>query len=130
MGVITDMSAYLLVRVDVTDWDKYKEYMKVTPGVIEKYGGRFLVRGGDVSTLEGPEETHRVVLVEFSSVEKAKAFYHSEEYGEARLIAVGQAGMGRPADETQKAIIDSINDFVGEAPQFDDITLMVVARDG
>ena len=91
MGVITDMSAYLLVRVDVTDWDKYKEYMKVTPGVIEKYGGRFLVRGGDVATLEGPEETYRVVLVEFSSVEKAKAFYHSEEYGEAREIRAGAA---------------------------------------
>ena len=62
------MSAYLLVRVKVTDWDKYKEYMKVTPGVIEQYGGRFIVRGGDVETLEGPPETYRVVVVEFPSV--------------------------------------------------------------
>jgi serine phosphatase RsbU (regulator of sigma subunit) len=45
------------------------------------------------------------------------------------MIALGQAGMGQPAADTQKAIIDSINDFVGDAPQFDDITLMVVARD-
>jgi len=52
-----------------------------------------------------------------------------EEYGEDRLIALGQAGMGQPAADTQKAIIDSINDFVGDAPQFDDITLMVVARE-
>jgi sigma-B regulation protein RsbU (phosphoserine phosphatase) len=53
----------------------------------------------------------------------------NEEYGEERMIALGQAGMGQPAADTQTAIIDSINDFVGDAPQFDDITLMVVARD-
>jgi sigma-B regulation protein RsbU (phosphoserine phosphatase) len=52
-----------------------------------------------------------------------------EEYGEDRMITHGQAGMGQPAADTQIAIIDSINDFVGDAPQFDDITLMVVARD-
>ncbi len=53
----------------------------------------------------------------------------NEEYGEERMIALGQAGMGQPAADTQIAIIESINDFVGDAPQFDDITLMVVARD-
>ena len=53
----------------------------------------------------------------------------NEEYGEERLIALGQAGIGQPAGDTQRAIIDSINEFVGDAPQFDDITLMVVAQD-
>ena len=85
------MSAYLFVRVEVTDWDKYKEYMKITPGVIEKYGGRFMTRGGDVETLEGPQETRRIVLVEFPSVEKAKEFYYSDEYGVAKQIRAGAA---------------------------------------
>jgi serine phosphatase RsbU (regulator of sigma subunit) len=53
----------------------------------------------------------------------------NEEYGEDRMIALGQAGLGQPAADTQKAIIDSISAFVGDAPQFDDITLMVIARD-
>jgi uncharacterized protein (DUF1330 family) len=99
---MNDMSAYLLVRVNVTDWDKYKEYMKVTPGVIEKYGGRFMVRGGDVETLEGPPETYRVVLVEFPSFQRAKEFYHSEEYAAARGIRAGAA-------DAQISVIDGVN---------------------
>jgi uncharacterized protein (DUF1330 family) len=85
------MSAYILARVSVTDWDHYKEYMNVTPGVVEKFGGRFVVRGGEMATLEGPEETRRVVLIEFPSLEKAKEFYSSEEYGEAKKLREGAA---------------------------------------
>ena len=47
------MPAYLIARVQVTDWDRYREYTKVTPEAIERYGGKFIVRGGDVVTLEG-----------------------------------------------------------------------------
>ncbi len=53
----------------------------------------------------------------------------NNEYGEARLQAIGKANMGRSAEEIQEAVIASIHDFVGEAPQFDDITLMVINRD-
>ena len=85
------MSAYILARVSVRDWDQYREYMNVTPGVIEKFGGRFVVRGGEMVTLEGPEETRRVVLIEFPSLEKAKEFYNSKEYGEAKKLREGAA---------------------------------------
>ena len=85
------MTAYLLGRVEVTDPDRYKEYMKKTPGAIEKYGGRFIVRGGDVVTLEGPGETRRLVLIEFPSLEKAKEFYYSPEYQEAKKLRAGAA---------------------------------------
>ena len=47
------MTAFILARVEITDWDRYKEYVKETPGVVEKYGGRFIARGGKVETLEG-----------------------------------------------------------------------------
>ena len=85
------MTAYLLGRVEITDPERYKEYMKKTPGAIEKYGGKFIVRGGDVVTLEGPEETRRLVLIEFPSLEKAKEFYYSEEYQEAKKLRAGAA---------------------------------------
>jgi len=85
------MAAYLLARVEVTDWDHYKEYTKKTPGAIAKYGGKFIVRAGDMVTLEGPEETRRVVLIEFPSFEKAKEFYYSQEYQEAKKLRAGAA---------------------------------------
>ena len=66
------------------DPDAYVEYTKRTPAVIERYGGRFLARGGRTVSLEGAEESRRIVLVEFDSVEQAEAFYRSPEYQEAK----------------------------------------------
>ena len=85
------MTAYLLARVEITDWDRYKEYVQVTPAVVKKYGGKFIVRGGKVETLEGAEEKRRLVLIEFPSFEKAKEFYSSEEYQQAKKLRSGAA---------------------------------------
>jgi uncharacterized protein (DUF1330 family) len=85
------MPAYIIARVEVTDWDKYGQYLKVTPGVIAQYGGRFIARGGEMVALEGPEETKRLVLLEFPSMARAKAWYHSEEYQNAKKIRAGAA---------------------------------------
>jgi sigma-B regulation protein RsbU (phosphoserine phosphatase) len=52
-----------------------------------------------------------------------------EEYGDDRFINVGQANMGRPAAEIQEAILASLYDFVAGAPQFDDITMLVLTRE-
>ena len=83
------MPAYVVVRVEVTDWDKYNEYLKVGPGTLMQYGGRFIARGGDIVTLEGPEETRRMVILEFPSLDAAKAWYNSEEYQDAKKLRVG-----------------------------------------
>jgi uncharacterized protein (DUF1330 family) len=80
------MAAYMIARINVTDWDRYKEYMKVSPGIIAKYGGKFIVRGGEMVTLEGPEEKWRIVMVEFPDLAKAKEFYYSPEYTDAKKI--------------------------------------------
>ena len=85
------MAGYLIARVIVTDPEKYQDYTAVTPGLIAKYGGRFLVRGGETVTLEGPEETGRVVVVEFDSLERAKAMYASDEYQAAIKLRAGAA---------------------------------------
>jgi len=85
------MPAYLIGRVEITDRERYAEYMKVTPAVIERFGGRFIVRGGDVVTLEGPPETHRIVVIEFPTLDQAKAFYNSDQYLEAKKLRQGAA---------------------------------------
>ena len=85
------MAAYLVVRVSVTDWDRFKEYLQGTPALIAKFGGRHIARGGETVTLEGPEEKRRVVLIEFPSMEQAKKFYNSPEYQQARKLRQGAA---------------------------------------
>lgn len=85
------MAAYMIARVNVTDWDKYNEYIKLTPDIIAQYGGRFIVRGGETVTLEGPEEKWRIVVVEFPDLARAKEFYHSPEYTAAKAVRAGAA---------------------------------------
>jgi uncharacterized protein (DUF1330 family) len=85
------MPAYIIARVQVTDWDRYREYTKATPAAIQKHGGRFIVRGGDPITLEGAQETARLVIIEFPTLDQAQAFYHSEEYSHARKLREGAA---------------------------------------
>ena len=85
------MAAYLVARVDVRDWTKYKEYMKHTPRVIAQHGGRFLVRGATAITLEGDEDERRVVVIEFPSLERARAFYDSPEYHAIKRYRDGAA---------------------------------------
>jgi uncharacterized protein (DUF1330 family) len=85
------MPAYIIGRVQVTDWPQYAEYMKLTPGIIAQYGGRFIARGGESVTLEGPPETDRVVILEFPTYAAAQQFFHSEEYRHAKTLREGAA---------------------------------------
>ena len=78
------MSAYVIVQVDVKDQTRYEDYKKMVPPSLEKFGGRFLVRGGKTHTLEGGWAPKRFVMVEFPSVEQAKAWWDSPEYRAAR----------------------------------------------
>jgi uncharacterized protein (DUF1330 family) len=80
------MSAYIVVEVEVHDPDRYEDYKAMVPPSLEAYGGRFLVRGGKVETLEGDWSPRRFVMVEFPSLEKAKAWWASEEYAEAKAL--------------------------------------------
>jgi len=82
---------YLIARIEVKDWERYRKYTQTTPEVIARFGGKFIVRGGDVVTLEGEPETRRLVLIEFPSVEKAQEFYHSPEYQRIKELRNGAA---------------------------------------
>ena len=85
------MSAYIIANIRVTDMEQYKKYTKLTPAAIEAYSGKFIVRGGEVETLEGPEETRRVVVLKFPDSASARAFYTSEQYQRAKKEREGAA---------------------------------------
>ena len=74
------MPAYFIVDIDVTDPTAFEEYRRAVPATVEKYGGKFLVRGGRMEVVEGSWRPKRVVVTEFPSLEQAKRWYDSEEY--------------------------------------------------
>jgi len=80
------MAGYVIANVDVKDAVAYEEYRKLVPATIQKYGGKYLVRGGPHEVLEGGWTPSRVVVLEFSSVEQAKRWYVSDEYRPAKAI--------------------------------------------
>lgn len=75
--------AYWIAHVDVTNEEQYPEYLKAGAPVYEKYGARFVVRGGKHEAMEGNCRTRHVV-VEFEDFETAMAAYQSDEYQIAR----------------------------------------------
>ena len=80
------MSAYVVVEVEVQDAARYEDYKRMVPASLAAYGGRFLVRGGKVETLEGDWSPTRFVIAEFPSLEKAKAWWASPEYKDAKAL--------------------------------------------
>ena len=80
------MAAYVLVEVSIHDPVEYEAYKKLTPAAVAAYDGRFVVRGGQTETLEGDWKPERIVVVEFPTVERAKEWWNSELYSEAKVI--------------------------------------------
>lgn len=87
------MAAYVIGEIEVTDPATYQEYGKQVPATLQKFGGRFVVRGGKAEAFEGAAPK-RIVVLEFPSLEQAQKWYHSAEY--APLIKLRQkASRGR-----------------------------------
>lgn len=80
------MAAYLIGRMSICDRERYEEYKRLTPAIIDKFGGRFLIRGGERYSLEGLEDDRRVVIAEFRCAEDVRRFYESPEYTAAREL--------------------------------------------
>jgi uncharacterized protein (DUF1330 family) len=83
------MKAYVIGDIETRDPARYEEYRKQVLATIEKYGGRFLVRGGAANALEGEWEPRRIVILEFPDMSALKAWYGSPEY--APLIKLRQS---------------------------------------
>ena len=80
------MPAYVILDVTVTNPSKYDEYKKLAPQAVATYGGKYVARGGRTETLEGTWAPSRLVILQFDSVEKAKAWLDSREYSTARAL--------------------------------------------
>jgi uncharacterized protein (DUF1330 family) len=95
------MPAYVIAQLVITDPEGFEAYRKMVPATIAKYGGKFVVRGGTVETLEGHWDPQRLVILEFESAERAKQWWASEDYREAKQLRQRTA-------ETQLIVVEGV----------------------
>lgn len=86
-------SAYIIANVTVTNPQQYEEYKKWSSAAMQAHGAEVCVRGGKVEVLEGDWSPERLVILKFPSVEAARRFNDSPEYGRARSARQGAAVM-------------------------------------
>ena len=77
---------YLIVRVNIKDAELFQQYPPLSTKAVEKFGGKYLIRGGTFNVVEGEWPAERTTVVEFESFIKAKEFYNSLEYNEAKNV--------------------------------------------
>lgn len=80
------MGAYLIVDAKSSDPVRMADYRRLAQVAVDHHGGRYLVRGGACESLEGHWTPERIVVVQFDSMERARAFYDSPEYKAAREV--------------------------------------------
>ena len=85
------MSAYVIVDIDVLNAETYETYKQMVPASLATYNGKFLVRGGKTDLLEGDWTPKRIVIIEFPSLEEAKAWWESSDYAEAKKVRQASA---------------------------------------
>ncbi|MBM1634345.1 DUF1330 domain-containing protein [Sulfitobacter mediterraneus] len=78
------MPAYVIFQEDIQDQEKFAEYKTLSPASISQFGGKFIVRGGDITELEGQFEYERIVVISFPDKAAALAWYNSTEYEPAK----------------------------------------------
>ena len=80
------MPAFVIANITIVDPVRYEDYRRMVPATLVPFGGRFVARGGQTEVLEGDWRPSRLVLLEFPSVERARAWWNSPEYAEARAL--------------------------------------------
>lgn len=80
------MPAYVVVEIEIHNPEEYEDYKKLTPASLKNYQGKFIVRGGKTETLEGDWSPQRFVVIQFPTLELAKAWWASEEYAQAKAL--------------------------------------------
>ncbi len=76
------MAAYILAQLDVHDAEGFQLYREKVAPLVERFGGRYLVRGGEITELEGKLSAPRLVIIEFADRAAAERWYRSSEYQE------------------------------------------------
>ena len=85
------MSGYAIFNINVKSPENYKEYVEKVKPIAEKYGGEYIVRGGDNTVVEGSWQYPRTVVIKFPTYEKALEWYNSEEYKPIKQIRLDNA---------------------------------------
>jgi uncharacterized protein (DUF1330 family) len=85
------MPAYITVQIQVDDPETYERYRALAPRSIALYGGKYLVRGGACEALEGTWSSPRFVVLEFPTIDDARAWWNSPEYAEAKALRQSSA---------------------------------------
>jgi len=85
------MPAYLIGDINVFNPEKFEEYKRVAAATSVEYGAKYLVRGGKVESLEGDWTPSRFVVIEFPSMEKAKAWWNCQAYAGPKAIRQASA---------------------------------------
>lgn len=80
------MAAYVIVEIETHDAELMARYRELAKPIVEAFDGRYLARGGRCEVLEGGDVPERVVVLEFPSFERARAWWASEEYGKAKEL--------------------------------------------
>ena len=80
------MAAYVIVEIDIVDPVGYAGYKKLAGATVEKYGGKYVVRGGKTEVLEGDWNPKRIVVLQFDSIPRAKEWLNCDEYREPRKM--------------------------------------------
>ena len=86
------MPAYWVARSKINDPVEYKKYTDLVPGIIAKFGGKVMARGGRYQIMEGPDKFHRFVVIEFPTFEQGVACFTSPEYDHAAAFRRKGAG--------------------------------------
>jgi uncharacterized protein (DUF1330 family) len=87
------MPAYWIARAQIHNPVEYKKYTDLVPGILQKHGGKVLVRGGKYQIMEGPETFHRFIVIEFPTLEAGVACFESPEYVAAAAFRRAGAGV-------------------------------------
>ena len=77
------MPAYFICTMSIHDPETYRKYTALTPATVNRYGGKFLTRGEEVTTVEGPKFEERLVILEFPDRAKAIAWHADADYKSA-----------------------------------------------
>lgn len=95
------MAAYLIAEVETTNPDLMAQYRELVLPTLASFGGRFIVRGGHTETKEGDWQPQRLVVIEFPSMEQARAWYDSDAYREPKAMRMA-------AGNTRLLLVDGI----------------------
>ncbi|MBV9861380.1 MAG: DUF1330 domain-containing protein [Alphaproteobacteria bacterium] len=85
------MPAYVVAEIEVTDAAEFERYRPLAAASIARFGGRYVVRGGNADLLEGAPAPSRVVILEFDDATAAQRWYQSEEYQTALKIRLASS---------------------------------------